>query len=244
LLEITRQIGYLPPIKSLKMKWTFIIQQKIKMIALLTSLIALIGITNYIEHQNIHEIDQSFNSIYYDRLVPATELLHMTQNLYKHRMLMESAILSTQPDLETLRKNLDNLSNNTEERIVNFEKTFMVKHESYALVTFKRGMYQYEIIENQIIDALQDGRTEEASEIYRDRLRTKFTETLGKLEDLSSIQTSVGKNILENSRSAISNSSLVLTLQIVTAIIIGLMTHGLIIASRMANVNVNNFHLN
>jgi hypothetical protein len=226
------------------MKWTFIIQQKIKMIVLLTSLIALIGITNYIEHRNINYIDKSFNSIYYDRLIPATELLHMTQNLYKQRMLLERAVISNNPDVQHLEKSLSDFTANTEQRIANFEKTFLVKHESYALVTFKRCMFQYETVEKKIIDALDDNRIAEAREIYRDQLPSKFSETLSKLEDLSSIQTSVGKHILEDSRSAISNSSIVLTLQIVTAIIIGLMTHGLIIASRMANVNVNNFHLN
>jgi hypothetical protein len=226
------------------MKWTFIIQQKIKVIVLLTSMIALIGVTNYLEHQNIDQIDESFNSIYYDRLIPATELLHMTQNLYKQRMLMESALLSTQPVPQHLDKALDDLTRNTEERIINFEKTFMVKHESYALVSFKRGMHEYETIEEEVVNALHAGHTGKAREIYYERLRPKFSQTLSKLEDLSSIQTSVGKDILEQSRSTISNSSLILTLQIVTAIIIGVMTHALIIASRMVNVNANNFHLN
>src|SRR5687768_15927620 len=102
------------------MKWTYIIRQKIKLVLLLTSLITLIGVTNYIEQQNINQIDQSFNSIYYDRLVPATELLHMTQNLYKQQMLLESAVLSAQPDLRNLDQSLDDLSRNTEERIINF----------------------------------------------------------------------------------------------------------------------------
>lgn len=226
------------------MKWTFIIQQKIKLVLLLTSMIALIGVTNYIEHQNIDQIDQSFNSIYYDRLIPATELLHMTQNLYKQRMLMESALFSYESDLEKIDKRLDDLMRNTEERITNFEKTYLVLHESYALVTFKRGMYEYETIEQEIINALYFDRKERAKEIYNERLLPKFSHTLSKLEDLANIQASVGKDILERSRGSISKSSIVLTLQIITVIIIGVMAHGLIIASRMANVNVNNFHLN
>lgn len=226
------------------MKWTFIIQQKLKVIGLLTSMILLIGVTNYLEHQNIDQIDESFNSIYYDRLVPATELLHMTQNLYEQRMLMESALLGNQPDLQKLENALDDVAHDTDLRVVNFEKTFLVKHESYALVGFKRGMHEYSKIEEEIITTLAAGQIEQARKIYSQRLRPKFSQTLSKLEDLSSIQTSVGKDILDQSRSTISNSSLVLTLQIVTAVIIGIMTHGLIIASRVADVNANKFHLN
>ena len=226
------------------MKWTFIIQQKLKVILLLTSMITLIGITNYLEHRNMDQIDQSFNSIYYDRLVPATELLHMTQNLYEQRMLLESALLTADADLGKLEAVLGEVMRNTEERIENFEKTFMVPHESYALVAFKRGMHEYEKLEEDILNAMLAGETPRARNIYQNKLRPKFTQTLSKLEHLSSIQTSVGKDILDRSRNTISNSTIVLTLQIVTAIVIGVMIHGLIIASRVANVNTNNFHLN
>lgn len=226
------------------MKWTFIIQQKLKVIVLLTSMIVLIGVTNYIAHQNIGQMDESFKSIYYDRLIPATEVFHMTQNLYDQRILMESALQSTQPISRNLDKALADLMRDTEERIINFEKTFMVKHESYALVTFKRGMHEYETIEDEIIKTLHAGNREKALKVYYETLRPKFSQTLRKLEDLSNIQTSVGKDILEQSKSASSSGTLVLTLQIVMAIIIGVMTHGLIIASRMTNIDFNNFHLN
>jgi hypothetical protein len=151
------------------MRWTYIIQQKTRLILLLTSLIILIGVTNYIEQRNINQIDQSFNSIYYDRLVPATELLHMTQNLYKQQMLLETAVLSEQPDLRNLHQSLADLNRNTEQRIVNFEKTFLVKHESFALSNFKRGMHEYAAIEEEIIDKLEDGHAEEALAIYSER---------------------------------------------------------------------------
>jgi hypothetical protein len=226
------------------MRWTYIIQQKTRLILLLTSLIILIGVTNYIEQRNINQIDQSFNSIYYDRLVPATELLHMTQNLYKQQMLLETAVLSEQPDLRNLHQSLADLNRNTEQRIVNFEKTFLVKHESFALSNFKRGMHEYAAIEEEIIDKLEDGHAEEALAIYSERLSDKFSKTLRKLEDLSSIQTAVGRDILEQSKTTVSYSNLVLTLQIVAAILIGVMTHGLIIASRMTDVNAGKFHLN
>lgn len=226
------------------MKWTFIIQQKIKVISLLTAMIALICVTNYLEHRNLNQIDESFNSIYYDRLIPAEEVFHMTQNLYNQRILMESALRSKLPVSYHVDNALDELVRDTETRVVDFEKTFLVKHESYALSTFKRDLFEYEKIETKIIAALNDREQEEALKIYHSQLCPKFTETLRKLEDLASIQTSVGKGIFEQSRSAISSSTLVLTLQIIAAIIIGLMVHALIIASRMANINANNFHLN
>ena len=94
------------------MKWTFIIQQKIKVIALLTSMIVLIGVTNYLAHQNIDQMHESFNSIYYDRLIPATEVFHMTQNLYNQSILMESALRSTHPD-PNLDKTLEQLTRDT-----------------------------------------------------------------------------------------------------------------------------------
>src|SRR6202008_4990711 len=52
---------YICAYNSSPMKWTFIIQQKFKVILLLTSMIVLIGFTNYLEQRNIDQMDESFN---------------------------------------------------------------------------------------------------------------------------------------------------------------------------------------
>jgi len=226
------------------MKWTFIIQQKVKAVLLLTVMIVLIGFTNYIEQKNMDQMGESFTSIYYDRLIPATEIFHLTENLFNKRIILQPFVNTAQPIPASEKLQLKNYHSNIDERIANFEKTFLVKHESSSLATFKVRVAECKQIEDEIIDHLSSSRNLEALAVYEQKFQPKFNEILKNLEELSMIQTTVGMDILRESKSTVSNSDLVLTLQVITAIVIGLFVHGLILASRITRADNKNFHLN
>lgn len=226
------------------MKWTFIIQQKFKIILLLTSMIVLIGFTNYMEQKNMEHMDESFTSFYYDRLVPATEIFHLTENLFNKRIILQPYVNTAHaiPDGEILK--LESFHINIQERIARFEKTLLVKNESSTLAAFKKCVAECKQIEDKIVAHLSNNENRQALNLYHHQFQPKFAEILTNLEELSTIQTSVGMDILKESKMTISNSDLVLTLQVITAIVLGLLVHGLILASRTANVDKKNFHLN
>jgi hypothetical protein len=226
------------------MKWTFVIQQKFKVILLLTIMIVLIGFTNYIEQKNMEQMEESFTSIYYDRLIPATEIFHLTENLFNKRIILQPFVNTSTPIPPDEKDQLEKYHSDIDERIARFEKTFLVQHESSSLTKFKAHVAECQLIEDEIADHLRANRSAEALTLYHQKFQPKFSEILKNLEELSMIQTSVGMDILKESKSTISNSDLMLTLQVITAIVIGLFVHGLIIASRVANLNDKNFHLN
>lgn len=226
------------------MKWIFSIQQKFKVILLLTILIILIGLTNYIEQKNIEHMDESFTSIYYDRLVPATEIFHLTENLFNKRIILQPFVNTAQPIPDADKIQLEKYHSTINERISRFEKTFLVKNESSALSTFKARVAACRQVEKEIVDHLAAKRNAEAQALYHNQFQPRFSEILKNLEELSMIQTTVGMDMLKESKTTISNSDLVLTLQVITAVILGLIVHGLILASRVADVSDKNFHLN
>ena len=63
------------------MKWTFIIQQELKLALLLFCIIALIIVTTLLVKKH-GDLDNSFRSIYNDRLIPATNIIYFKKDYY------------------------------------------------------------------------------------------------------------------------------------------------------------------
>jgi hypothetical protein len=232
-------------IHSFHMKWTFIIQQKIKLALLLTALIIVIGLTAYTEKKNVKEMGTSFASIYYDRLVPATDLFHITENLFQRRIVLEGLLSGRDNDL--IMPSQDQLLHYhlaTNGLVSKFEKTFLVEAESNALSNFKKSLKEYKKVEDRVVGIIAQNLDDQGRRLYETEGKEKFNSALNNLHQLSTIQSTVGLDILKESKSTISNSELMLTLQILTAIIIGLIIHALIVASRMINIENRDFHLN
>ena len=89
------------------MRWTFFIQQKLKVAALLACIMALIVITNLLGRKSVGDFSRSFSAIYNDRLVPATDIFHLTENLYHKRFLIEDLLFSENTDAHTVADKLD-----------------------------------------------------------------------------------------------------------------------------------------
>ena len=71
------------------MKWTYQIPQKIKTATLPMGVMVLVIVSNLIARKNITEMNRSVTSIYKDRLIPATNIFYLTENLYRKRLAME-----------------------------------------------------------------------------------------------------------------------------------------------------------
>lgn len=87
------------------MKWSFIIQQKLKAALLLTGLMAVIILTTLLATHNIQGIGRSTTSIYQDRLMPAVGIVYLSENLYSKRLLIEHYLFSEEKIApETIKK--------------------------------------------------------------------------------------------------------------------------------------------
>ncbi len=115
---------------------------KVKVALLLTAVMALVGLTNFLERRNIEKMDATFSSIYHDRLIPATDIFYMTENLFNRRLLMEQFLYSDNVGLtaDVLPGKLKSHEISINKLVDKFSKTFLVKNESVELNNFKKGL--------------------------------------------------------------------------------------------------------
>jgi len=227
------------------MKWTFIIREKLKVALLLASIMFLIAITNIMERRNIENMAQSFTSIYYDRLIPATDIFYLTGNLYDRRLIMETFLLNEgSPTVADVRKKLEIHALAIDNLIAKFEKTFLVKDESKYLAELKSGIDHYRSVERNILETFADDSKKKAQLLYQEEGKKELIRIFQHLEELAKIQSQVGLAMIHDSKGIVSSSDLMMTVQIVTAIVIGLLIQALVIASRVVDTKNQDFNLN
>ncbi len=226
------------------MKWAFVIQQKLKAALLLLGIMFLVVLFNIIERHNIEEMNRSVNSIYKDRLLPAADIFHLTDNLYSKRVLMEQYLISESVDVHELQKSLDIHDRNIDELIRQFEKTYLVDKELVFFNQLKADVSAYKRLEQEIISLCAQNLRAEASLLYHQRGQLASSEVIKRLSELTEIQTQVGGELLNNSKGILANSDLLSSLQLILAMGIGVMVVVLVAASKIARQVPGSFNLN
>jgi hypothetical protein len=215
------------------MKWTFVIQQKLKVAVLLGVIMAAVVLFNLILQKNISDINQSVTSIYNDRLIPATDLFHLSEKLYSRQLVIEKFLYRNDADLEKLRAVLTDDNVKMSQLTTKYEKTYLVDQESTSLSDYKRNVAYYLSLENQILALTQANRNVEAIKLYETVGRPALERTIRQLSDLSEIQSTVGSKLVSDSRGIVATSNFLSTLQMVLAIVIGGIITALIVSSKM-----------
>src|SRR5690349_944831 len=106
------------------MKWSFVIREKLKAAFLLGGIMVMIILGNLFSRHNMEGIDKSFSSIYQDRLIPATTIIYLTENLYTKRLSLEKFVLSKEvKSPEEIRTQLQMNNNSIDSLVQIFEKT-------------------------------------------------------------------------------------------------------------------------
>lgn len=226
------------------MKWTFVIREKFKAALLLACIMLLVGFTTIMQRSNMKDMSQSFSSIYYDRLIPATDIFYLTENLYNKRFVIEHLLYSEEPFQASMAATLEMHNDSIEGLISKFEETYLVKEELNYLTEFKQRIDHYNVVEADILDAIVTKSKSEARKLYESDGKADLRQTMLCLAKLTKIQSSVGQDIFKTSHGIAFSSDLVLTIQIVLAILIGVLAHGVILSSRLVNRKQQNFHLN
>ncbi|HYF68413.1 MAG TPA: MCP four helix bundle domain-containing protein [Ohtaekwangia sp.] len=227
------------------MKWTFIIREKLKVALLLGSIMMLVGFTTVMQQINMNDLKQSYSSIYYDRLIPATEIFYLTENLFNKRLLIEQLLYVENPNAPApaLTAQLEVHNDSIDAIIARFEETYLVDAERKYLDQFKDLVIHYNTIESNIIDTHQVSK-KDAQHLYETAGESDLIKTIQFLGELTEIQSSVGLDLMNDSDGIISINDTVLTIQIAIAIVIGILIQALIFASKMANRKDPNYRLN
>lgn len=233
------------------MKWSFIIQQKLKASLLLGGIMVAIILGTVLSRNNIDGIDKSFSSIYQDRLIPATTIIYLTENLYNKRLSLEKYLFSEERvehavillQLNQYNKNLDSL-------IKAFEKTYLVQEEAKILASFRDMVEGYGLLEKQIIEEQRFGNAVMAKKMFEGVGVVTFQNSLIHLNELAKIQSEVGNKLMLKSKTDFAGFAMLSFLQIALAVVLGLIILVLIRNSRTINnpdtlkTKGPNFHLN
>ncbi|MBO9613642.1 MAG: MCP four helix bundle domain-containing protein [Dyadobacter sp.] len=205
------------------MKWSFVIQQKIKAAILLGGIMALIVGGTLISRYNVEGIDESFSSIYKDRLVPATTILYLTENLYRKRLSLENYLYSEAQQSPAHVKALLRAHDRSIDSLIRlFEKTYLVDEEAKSLQGFKNQIVQYTGLESQVLALCAAGSFAEAKQLFSAPGSTTFESTILNLNELAGIQSTIGKDLVKASKVNVASFGIISFLQISLAIITGL----------------------
>jgi hypothetical protein len=205
------------------MKWSFVIQQKFKAAILLGGIMALIIGATLISRYNVEGIGESFSSIYKDRLVPATTILYLTENLYRKRLSLENYLYSeAQQSPVYVKAQLRARDRSIDSLIRLFEKTYLVDEEAKSLLGFKSQIGEYAKLENQVLALCTAGSFAEAKKLFSTPGSATFEGTILNLNELAAIQSTIGKDLVKASKVNVASFGVISFLQISLAIVTGL----------------------
>ncbi len=224
------------------MKWTYVMSQKIKASLVLTTLLGAIALIAVLEQRNASALNRSFASIYYDRLIPATDIFYLTENLFQKRLLMEAWQANSNFSVSELRTRLAPLNANMDNRLKEFEQTYLITQELYYLAQLKQHLQHYAVVEKEIL-ALAEVSESEAAAMYEAKGKADLHTTIHYLNELAQIQTNVGKELIQDAQMLRANTEVLSQVQIALAIVLGIIVLALLLASRLPLAQ-QPFHLN
>lgn len=212
------------------MDWIFSIQAKLKVAFLLALICALVLVNIYWERSNIASINDSFCSIYDDRLLPATYVFHLTDHLYQKRLILEHQLHhhDTLEAMEALRQVTDH-NKAMDTLIADFDATYLVKSEGELLGDFKLRLREYNRLEKSMLEGaqFQPPQSKDAATLV-----ALFETTLNELTQLSQIQIDVGREMRDDSLRLLASTKVLTMLEAALIVVIALIIQALVFASR------------
>lgn len=224
------------------MKFAFSLKNKLKTAFLLFCIICCTLMIRFLEDKSVEKINDSFISMYNDRLVPATDLYFIAENLYYKNAILQEVLLGN--DIvkgSTVLVNMNNHNRKIDSVINKYELTFLVKQEKNYLNEFKKALLVQQRIEATMLNMAS---AEEGRSIYESTGKKAVNQTLAKLSALIKIQSKVGNELIKGSRIFVSGTKVYSTLQVVLAIVIGIMIVNIVSASNMVKITNDKFNLN
>lgn len=223
------------------MKFAFSLKNKLKIAFLLFCIMCCTLLIRFLEDKSVEKINESFISMYNDRLVPATDLYFIAENLYYKNEILQERLLGNGAVHPSTRMVKMNKHNRKIDSVINkYELTLLVEQEKSFLNDLKKALTVQQGLEAKILNmAGIEGRA-----IYESMGRNASNQTLAKLSALIKIQSKVGNDLIKGSKVFVSGTKVYSTLQVILAIVIGIMIVAIVSASNVVKVQSDKFNLN
>lgn len=225
------------------MKWAFAIQRKIRLAITLAVLMLFIILFSMMESHNVNKISRSFNSIYEDRLIPAVDLYSISGHIHDKRNKLVGFVFTENMNAEEIKKSINTSNAELDKLISKYEKTYLVKTETNHLQHLKKNLKLFERDEMLLISTALENK-EVARNLYLNTT-AKFYDELDKdLIELTRVQSEIGKELLAESIKSQASSEFISRIQLIIAIILGLVIMILIITDKQVLLKQDKFNLN
>lgn len=188
--------------KSLRMKWAYYVKYKVKAAIVLFIILLTIILNNFSNNYNYSKLDDSFSSLYKDRLLPATYLFQLSGHLYGKQLLHQENTLRNDPRQVAHDQAMAAI-------IKDYEGTYLTQTEKNQWQVFKSHLQQYHQMEQQhAVPPVQ--------------LQAKLEQTISSLSQLTDTQVVEAGQLRKTSSSILSSSISSSHLELSLLIVLGL----------------------
>lgn len=194
----------------------------------------------FLEDKSVDKINESFISMYNDRLVPATDLYFVAENLYHKNTILQDALVNNESHSLNNQLQIKKHNQKIDSVINKYELTLLVKQEKAFLKDLKIALNIQEQLESKMLALTGNER----KQIYESIGRSATAQTLTKLSALIKIQSKVGDELIRDSKIFVSGTKIYSTFQGILAVFIGIMIVSIISASNMVKIQNDKFNLN
>ena len=223
------------------MNFRHTIKQKSKIAIFLFGVMVCTLLIRFLEDKSIKEMNNAFISMYNDRLIPATDLFYLAENLYAKRYLIETFTENKFPltKVELLKKLWDHEAN-INSLITKYEKTFLTPQEKKHLEELKAQLKKNYELENLRFKDQTSSNKEE----FTQQTKASFNSIVKKLTELTQLQRKVGEELIKNSNYVASGINFYSNIQFILAIVIGILIVAIVTTSNVVKVANDKFNLN
>jgi len=227
------------------MKWSFALQQKLKVAGMLLSLMLVILYTATSLKNEVQDMEQTVVTLYADRLQPAIELVHINESIHAKRLLIENQFVNEVPvSPAALAGQLGHYDQRINKRISQYEKTKLNASETRWLNAFCQKYKQGQDSEKSIQAMLIAGQPAQARQVFYGSGALVFKHSVQALHELVQIQAELGQKSVKDAHRMAAGGSLNATLLTAISLLVGLVILGLIHNARLVRQPAQPFHLN
>lgn len=225
------------------MKWAFAIQRKIRLAIVLAIMMLCVILFSLMESYNVSRISRSFNSIYEDRLIPAVDLYSISVHINNKRNKLFTYLFTNKMKSDEIRTFLSAANKNLDTLISKYENTYLVRTETNHLQSLKKNLKNFERDEMLLINATLENK-DIAKNLYLNVTLPLYDELDKDLMELTRVQSDIGKELLAESVKSQASSSFISQLQLIIAIILGIIIMILVITDKQVVLKQEKYNLN
>lgn len=227
------------------MRFAYSLKQKAKIAVLLFFIMTCSVLIRILEDKSVKNMNESFITLYNDRLIPAMDLYHIVENLYARRNSIENVLYSKAPATDRgLRQNLSRFTHNIDSLVNKYEKTYLVQQEKVQLQDLKQNLKGILRMEQELVAQIYNNQGASALQLYETQGKDLFSGANAHLTKLIDTQKQVGNELIEHTERIVSGTKIYSNLQLALAILIGILIVGILFTSNVVNIRNDKYNLN